>query len=814
MILRKELIKYLNFKSDLVKNETKIAKVIVDVPTRQTDRFFDYFIPPELEVQPGMRVIVEFGQRQVTGFIVNIVTKTDFQGKLKPIKKLIDENPVLNEEQLKLAIFLAGKYFTFVVSDLWLMLPTMLKGKTTKFLVAKKKLTDTNLVSLLSNGPVKYETSRFSSEQLKAIKIAIAQGQVEIIYAQSRKITKKYEEIIDFDLTPSQITNEIAHLSKNNKYERLFWEKVSKLQSPLRLSHITKKYQIPRRVLNKLVEKKLITIKKVEKYRDPLSEQNKEKSVKFEHTLEQKKAIFEVSRQLNQSQVFLIEGITGSGKTEIYRALSKKVIDQGQQVIILVPEIALTPQMISFFQQSFGNRIAVWHSRLSRGEQYDEWRKIKNNEIDLVLGVRSAIFAPLKKLGLVIVDEEHESSYRQIENPQYDARDVAQWRGKYHQCPVIFGSATPTLTTRAKAQKGQYQLIKLTHRVNENGHLPQVQIIDLRDVTNHSAGLIFSNPLKDAILNCYQKHEQAILFLNRRGYANFMECRNCGYTFNCPNCDVSLTLHLKQHQLICHYCGYKQTIPVFCPQCHQKDIRSFGEGTEKVELALKELNPEIRTLRMDKDTTRRKGSYQKIIKSFEQHCADVLVGTQSVAKGLNFPEVTLVGVLNADISLNRPEFDSSEVTFDLLTQVAGRAGRGKVAGQVIIQTYNPNHYAIQDAKNQNYEWFFRQEMYIRHLHGYLPYFYTIFIKVTSKKEMLALKLAIQIKDFLQQEKNQITQILGPAPYYIKRINNEYSYQLALKYKNDPSMLKALRKVMQLTQKKASQVKIQISHLTR
>lgn len=805
----------MKLESNLVKKKVNIAQVVVDVPTRQTDRPFDYLIPSKLAVRPGMRVIVEFGRRQVTGFVISTGQEADYKGKLKPIKELIDETPVLNSEQLKLAAYLAQVYFTFVISDLWLMLPTMLKGKTTKFLVAKSAISNPDLAALLANGSIKYDISQFTPKQLTTIKAAIAQGEIEVIYGQNRRIIKKYQEIVEISGTKSQIAAEIASLAKNNQYERKFWEKSKSSQEafPLTLTHLTKDWQIPRRVLTKLAQKELIRIKKVEMYRNPLHEMQAAASVQLKHTPEQEQAITQITSQLDQAPVFLIEGITGSGKTEIYRALSQEVIARGKQVIILVPEIALTPQMIAFFQQAFGKRIAIWHSRLSPGEQYDEWRRIKRGEVDLVLGVRSAIFAPLKQIGLIVVDEEHENSYRQTENPQYDARDIARWRGQYHQCPVIYGSATPTLTARAKAQKGRYQLIRLRHRVNENGHLPQVQIVDLRDQKNHQGGFIFSDPLETAILNRFQQHEQTILFLNRRGYASFLECRNCGYTFSCPNCDVSLTLHLKQHQLICHYCGYSAKIPNSCPQCQQQDLRSFGEGTEKVEAKLKELEPQMRVLRMDKDTTSRKGSYQRIIRQFEQQQADILVGTQSVAKGLNFPAVTLVGVLNADLSLNRPEFDASEVTFDLLTQVAGRAGRGKVAGQVIIQTYNPNHYAIQDAKTQNYEWFFRQEMTVRHIHGYLPYFYTIFIKVTSKKEMLALKSAMQIRDFLAQQKNQVTQILGPAPYYIKRINNEYSYQLALKYKQDPTMLAALRKVMRSTQKDVRQVKIQISHLT-
>lgn len=790
----------------------KIAKIVVDVPTRQTDHPFDYLIPEGFVVEKGMRVKVEFGRRQVTGFVVDFSETPEFNGKIKSIVERIDEVPVLNEEQLKLAQFLASEYFTFEISDLWLMLPMMLKGKTEKFLV-NIGLTNESLLPLFAKGAIKYDKNSLSSDELKKIATALEKNELEVVYSQSRQITKKYKEIIKSNVSADQISEIISNLPKNNKYGRLFWQTVINEGSPIALEHLTKEIGITRATLNKIYRDGLIEFEKVETYRMPLVDPGSIKVKELKHTPDQDRTIEEISNSFGKNETFLLEGITGSGKTEIYRALSEKVIEQGQQVLILVPEISLTPQMISFFQAKFGSRIAIWHSRLSQGEQYDEWRRIKNGEVDLVLGVRSAIFTPLKNLGLIVVDEEHEKSYRQVENPQYDAREVAKWRAKYHNCPVIFGSATPTITSRAKAERNIYHLIRLDKRVNPNGHLPSVQIVDLREPSNRHNSFIFSDQLKERVIRCYERGEQSILFLNRRGYANFLECRNCGYTFNCPNCDVSLTMHLREHKLICHYCGQSCQIPKNCPNCHQSDLRNFGDGTEKVEAEIHQLNDAIRTIRMDKDTTSRKGSYERIIKQFEQHEADVLVGTQSVTKGLNFPDVTLVGVLNADISLNRPEFDASEVTFDLLTQVAGRAGRGQKSGEVIIQTYNPNHYAIKDAKDQNYEWFFRQEMYMRRMRGYLPYFYSIFIKITSKDEMMALKTALEIKDFLTKNQNESTQILGPAPYYIKRINNEYTYQISLKYKKDDAIKTAIHEIIFKTQKNANKVKISISHIT-
>ena len=476
---------------------------------------------------------------------------------------------------------------------------------------------------------------------------------------------------------------------------------------------------------------------------------------------------------------------------------------------MLVPEISLTPQMVKQVKERFGNNVAVLHSGLSEGEKYDEWRRIRRGEAQVVVGARSAIFAPLQNLGLIVIDEEHESSYKQNDTPRYHARDVALLRSKFHHCPVVLGSATPSLASRARAQKGRYELLLLTKRANQKS-LPKVDLIDLKTVEFAGGQFDLSVPLVDAIKEKIAKKEQVILLLNRRGFASFMLCRNCGFVLKCPNCDISLTLHKDTQQMQCHYCGHKEAIPKKCPSCQSEKIRFLGTGTQKVQEELETLIPEAKILRMDVDTTRRKGSYKKILDSFGEHKADILLGTQMIAKGLDFPNVTLVGVINADTALSLPDFNSSEKTFDLLTQVSGRAGRADKTGRVMIQTYNPENYAIKLAQNQDYEAFYQKEMQVRFQGNYPPFFYTTLITITSKNEQSAAKEAFVIKRMLMRELHAPTIILGPTPSSIARIKNQYYYQILVKYKYEPKLHNLLHQIQddaQLAQKRGLNIYI-------
>ena len=490
---------------------------------------------------------------------------------------------------------------------------------------------------------------------------------------------------------------------------------------------------------------------------------------------------------------YLLFGVTGSGKTEVYMEIIDFYLKMGKTSIVLVPEISLTPQMVSRFQNRFGDKIAAIHSGLSDGEKYDEWRRITRGEASIVIGARSAIFAPLNNIGVIIVDEEHSDSYKQSDsNPRYNAKDIALKRGEYHKCSVVFGSATPSLEYMARAKKGVFKLLELPNRVNGK-KLPIVKIVDMNKEIRTSKGH-FSNELVNSIRERLDVGEQIILLLNRRGYSNFVSCKNCGFSFKCPNCDITLTYHKSSNTLRCHYCGYADKVHKICPECGEESLSNLGIGTQRIEEELKDIFNDAKVLRMDYDTTSRKGMHEEMINKFKSHEYDILLGTQIVAKGLDFSDVTLVGVINADTSLNIPDFRSSENTFSLLSQVAGRSGRSEKSGEVIIQTYNPGHYAINFVKHHDYLGFYEKEMGYRRILKYPPYFYICLIRISGKDYNYVYNESLKIKRSLDRNLMDII-ILGPSNSSIFRVNNIYRYNIILKYKNDDSLYNILEKVV-------------------
>lgn len=511
---------------------------------------------------------------------------------------------------------------------------------------------------------------------------------------------------------------------------------------------------------------------------------------KVELTDNQLKVINEVKKHLNKEKPFLLHGVTGSGKTEVYMELVSEVIKHGKQAIILVPEISLTPQIVSRFRSRFNDHVAILHSGLSDGEKYDEWRKIAREEVSIVIGARSAIFAPFKNLGIIIIDEGHSTTYKQENHPRYHAIEIAKWRSHYHQCPLLLGSATPSLESYARAKKGVYQLLSLPDRINDKG-LPKVTIIDMKDEIK-KGNRYFSTLLIDKIKDRLVKQEQVILLLNRRGYSTIVSCPNCGFTHKCPNCDISLTYHKKINMMRCHYCGYGTKKLTKCLNCDSDDIRELGIGTEKVEEQLTKLFPDAKLVRMDIDTTTRKGAYEHILTDFKNEKYNILLGTQMIAKGLDFPKVTLVGVINGDTSLNIPDFRSGERTFQLLSQVAGRAGRQDLEGEVIIQTYNPDHYSIECAKNHDYLGFYNQEMIIRRTLRYPPYYFMILVRILSKDYKLGLEASQKIGDYLKQQVNDDMIVLGPSTANLYKINNIYRFQCLIKCKDKAKVIPILK----------------------
>ena len=527
------------------------------------------------------------------------------------------------------------------------------------------------------------------------------------------------------------------------------------------LELVYKNTKIKKEILNKislsstntLIKRGVLRVIEVEEYR---LDEEEEVVEKYPLTVDQEMVVDEVLAE-NDNNVFLLHGVTGSGKTEVYMEIIEKMKKNNKTSIVLVPEISLTPQIVTRFRKRFGKTIAILHSRLSEGEKYDEYRKISRGEVDIVIGARSAVFAPLKNIGTIIIDEEHSTSYKQESNPKYNAIDVAIERSKYHNAKVILGSATPSLESYARAKKGVYKLLELKNRVN-NKSLPKVEIVDMNNEKNKTS--YFSDLLIKEIQDRLDKKEQIILLLNRRGYASFVTCSNCGYVEKCPNCDITLTFHKSSNTLRCHYCGYGNMRINTCPECNEKAIKELGVGTEKVEEEIKKLF-DCRVIRMDFDTTSRKGSHERIIEQFKNYEYDILLGTQMIAKGLDFQNVTLVGVINSDTSLMIPNFRSSEFTFQLLSQVSGRSGRGSKEGSVIIQTYNPDHYAIELSKTHDYIGFFNREMKIRRDLCYSPYYYMVSIKVISKDYDKVKEESNKVGSFLKSKLiNSI--ILGPT----------------------------------------------------
>lgn len=538
--------------------------------------------------------------------------------------------------------------------------------------------------------------------------------------------------------------------------------------------------------VNTLLKKNILLEEKEENYRYNLINEEK---IKFNLNEEQQKVYKEIFKFINTNETFLLYGVTGSGKTNVYMKVIEDVIKNNKTAILLVPEISLTPQIIKRFTSYFSN-IAVLHSGLSDGEKYDEWRKINEGKVNIVIGARSAIFAPLKNIGVIIIDEEHSQTYKQENNPRYNAIDIAKERCKYHNCPLILGSATPSLESFARAKKNVYKLLELKNRYNNNT-MPKVEIIDMNKEFKKASGY-FSNTLIDQIKETLERKEQVILFLNRRGYSSFLTCSSCGYVEKCPNCDISLTYHKSSNMLRCHYCGYATKRKKLCPKC-QEEFKDYGIGTEKVEEELKSLIKDAKIIRMDVDTTTTKNAHAKIINSFLEEKYNILVGTQMIAKGLDFPNVTLVGVLNADIGLNFPDFRSSETTFSLLNQVLGRSGRGNKEGKVLIQTFNPEHYAIAYTKNHDYLGFYNEEMKIRNILKYPPYYYICSIKIISKDYNLASKSSYDVVNYLKQNiKNEI--ILGPSVCNVFKLNNNYRFQIIIKYKDVNNILEYLTNI--------------------
>ncbi len=765
-----------------------IAEVILDLKNKSVDKPFSYLVPERFldVVEIGERCYVEFSNFKRMGFIINLTDKEP-DIKLKEIDDLIDIEPVVTKELIDVALYLSKTSCYPLISYLETMIPNALKVNYSK----KVTLLDKNdfRLGLIFGDDDTLDYNKIDKSDLPTIKEALNNKQVEINFKYLTKESIKYEKIVEIDTVPDKLTErrkEIVDYIRNNG-NSVQW---LKLRDELSVSLDTIKRMEELNII-RIYEKEIF--RKVETLK-PLND----KKVVF--TDEQKAVFNELYEHLDKDDVYLLHGITGSGKTEIYLNLIEKVLEKGKEAIILVPEISLTPMMTNRFKSRFGEQVAIFHSELSDNVRYDEWRKVLRGEVKIAVGARSAIFTPFTNLGIIIIDEEHEQSYKQDSSPIYHAKDVAEYRTKKHGCMLLLGSATPSIESYAKCFKGVYKKVELKNRHNNYG-LPKTEVVDLNLEFRLGMQGYVSDKLKNEIEKRLDKGEQSLLLLNRRGYSNYIMCRACGNVEKCPNCDVSLTYHDFDKTLKCHYCGYEKTIEYKCSVCGSKYLEKIGFGTEKLEEELKNTFPNARVIRMDNDTTRGKNGHERVLYDFENN-GDILIGTQMIAKGLDFPNVTLVGVINIDQSLKIPDFRSKENTFELLTQVSGRAGRGTKPGLVIVQTYNKDHYAIKYGLEQNYIGFFNEEMKVRKIARFVPFYYMTQIKVKSKELNIAYLEATRIKEQLSMSFNEDELIvLGPLQPTITRIDNFYIFNILLKYKNITGLDEALKRIYDDSMKK-------------
>ena len=786
----------------------QLAKVIVDVPLMQTDKPYSYAVPKEFStmLEVGMRVHVPFGKanRLIQGIVVELTEETT--PELKEIVEVLDFTPVLNEEQLWLAEELRKSVFSYKISILKAMLPGFLNSSYDKILHAQPSLNEQDRLLIFGNEEQQHFLSLDKELQAKVMRLT-RQGAIQVEY---QAIDQKHIKTEKWYQVNQGILEQLVIPQRANKKQAL--RDVLQAQTAMyRLADL--KEHFSREVIHYFVVQEAVQIIEKEVSRSEAYFENVATDSALVLNEEQGAAVQAITQQIEHGgKPFLLEGVTGSGKTEVYLQVIQEALSRGKTAIMLVPEISLTPQVTNRFISRFGKKVAILHSGLSNGEKYDEWRKVERGEAQVVVGARSAIFAPLKNIGAIIIDEEHEASYKQDSNPRYHARDVALLRAKYNQAVLVLGSATPSLESRARAGKGVYHFLQLTKRANPQAQIPEVEIVDFRDYIGQNEASNFTPILLEAIQDKLDRKEQVVLMLNRRGYSSFVMCRECGTVDTCPNCDISLTLHMDTKSMNCHYCGFSKGIPHTCPNCSSRSIRYYGTGTQKAYGELAEAFPQARILRMDVDTTRKKGSHEQILKEFGEGRADILLGTQMIAKGLDFPNVTLVGVLNADTALNLPDFRSSERTFQLLTQVAGRAGRAEKEGHVIIQSYNPKHYAITFAKNQDYEGFYAYEMSIRKQLAYPPYYFTVGLTLSHKIEAEVVKKSYEVLNMIRSGLSDKVQILGPTPKPIARTHNLYHYQLIIKYRFEEHLQDVLNQILDWTQEKINKdLRLSIDH---
>ncbi len=766
-----------------------IAEILVDLNIDDVNQKFAYLVADEIKdkIKVGMRVSVTFASRKIMGIVLSLKKYEEWLSlnekhkniDLITVSELLDVIPSFTEEMLALGEEVAFQNISNLIAAYNLMLPKSLRNKY-KHTIKYTEDAPSEFKYLFSEN----KTINYKKTNKKLLEKGLKEKYLKIQMESSSGTGIRYEEYIKIN------EESIPHDDIKGVKQQLLLEKLLEKRDWVAQRSFLNENAVSNATLKSMIKKNYVLHKKVEVYREALVFTEKSNK-KVELTDEQEEAYAKLYNTLGTNKTSLLHGITGSGKTHIYISLIEKVFESGGQAIVLIPEIALTKQLLSRFAKHFGSEyIAVMHSKLSDGERFDEWRRISSGEAKLIIGTRSSIFAPFKDLKLIIIDEEHDNSYKQENTPKYSTIEVAKIRANNFNCPVILGSATPKMETYARAKKGIYNLIELKNRFSKYG-LPDVEVVDMSENYGTSDSLYISNNLKDEIKNRLDNKEQTILFLNKRGYAQYVSCKACGHTFKCPHCDVPYSYHRNDKSVKCHYCGRSERPSNLCPECKQQSLSTFGMGIQKIEEEIKEIFPNANIQRMDRDTVSQKNNQEQIIEAFENGKIDILIGTQMIAKGFDFPNVTLVGILSIDNVLNIPTYQGAENAFSLVCQVAGRAGRGEKKGKVIIQSYNPEHYSIQLAKSHNYQDFYKHEMTFRKELNYPPYSYLCEIEFRGNEINELTKIAQNAAVYLKENLSDNVQILGPVAPFVKRIKNLFVLNINVKYKKEDNILAIL-----------------------
>ena len=794
------------------------AKVIVRNNSTHTDNLFTYEIPEILgeNICIGHRVLVPFGMynKPVEAFVFEIDDYVDENIRTKKITDLLDEEPIFNKDDINLIIWMKNKYLCTYIDCINLLYPKGYKLNNYKVI----NLIDENYTSENKNEQKLIDTLKENKNEVRIDKIKKIPNLNNIIYKLKKlnvvNVIWRYNDHKNekkvYMISLSKQAEEIDEYLKENKIrlgskQKEILEYIKNVKE-IDLGKLLENTNATRQSINGLKEKNIINIKETDFYRNPeqiYSVENKD--IKLNE--EQEKVVNLINQEMfnEDKKPYMIHGVTGSGKTEVYMEIIENALNQGLDSLMLVPEISLTPQTISRFRNKFGNIVGVFHSQLSEGEKHDVYKQVKEGKIRILIGARSALFMPFTSLGVIIIDEFHESAYKSEKNPKFNSIEVANFISRKREVSLVLGSATPSIEEYYKAINGQYKLLEINKRAN-NKPMPKIEVVDMKDELMIGNKSIFSSKLKLDMEEAVKNKNQIILFLNRRGYSNFVSCRKCGYVFTCENCDISLTYHKKSNTGKCHYCGYEKEIPKECPECKSKYIKPFGIGTQKIEEEIKSLFPNMRVLRLDRDTTSKKGSFDRILNSFKNKEADVLIGTQMLSKGLDFDNVTLVGILSADMILKFPDFRSAENTFQLITQVSGRAGRSEQEGKVILQTYDTEHYAIKHAINYDFKGFYQDEIKIRKLFDYAPFNNMLSVVLSGKNNKLVEINAKKMYDTLAYLLNErgiedLSFILGPNQCSISKINQNYRWQILFKDEDiEINLLKGIIKYICITKR--------------